>query len=105
MNATKPINPAIRNVLLLGCAAVLILVSIAAAQESATRAYDNTLTPIKNPKPLLADYPEFVEPVIESQRFEAPMLVDDHDADLDVRAWRYSYNARGIIEMPNQLRA
>jgi hypothetical protein len=105
MNAPQRINRPIRNVLLLGCTAALILVSIAAAEESATRAYDNTLTPIKNPKPLLADYPEFVEPVIESQRFEAPMLVDDHDADLDVRAWRYSYNARGIIEMPNQLRA
>jgi nicotinamidase-related amidase len=24
---------------------------------------------------------------------------------LDVRAWRFSYNARGIIEMPNRLRA
>ena len=26
-------------------------------------------------------------------------------ADLDVRAWRFSYNARGIIEVPNRLRA
>ena len=25
-------------------------------------------------------------------------------ADLEVRAWRFSYNARGIIEMPNRLR-
>ena len=31
--------------------------------------------------------------------------MDDPDADLDVRAWRWSYNARGIIEMPNRLRA
>ena len=31
--------------------------------------------------------------------------MDDEDADLDVRAWRFSYNARGIIEMPNRLRA
>ena len=42
-----------------------------------TRTYDNTLTPIKDPKPLLADFPEFVEPVRESRRFEAPRLVDD----------------------------
>ncbi len=26
-------------------------------------------------------------------------------ADLEVRAWRFSYNARGIIEMPNRLEA
>jgi nicotinamidase-related amidase len=32
-------------------------------------------------------------------------LVDDGDGDLSVRAWRFSYNARGIIEMPNRLRA
>jgi Isochorismatase family len=69
------------------------------------RAYDNRVTPIVNPKPLLADHPEFVEPIREAGRFEAPMLVDDNDADLDVRAWRFSYNARGIIEMPNRLRA
>lgn len=69
------------------------------------RTYDNTLAAIKDPKPLLADFPQFVEPVIESRRFEAPRLVDDANADLDVRAWRWSYNARGIIEMPNRLRA
>ena len=83
----------------------LTFVNLAAAQSPTTRVYDNNLTLIKNPKPLLADYPEFIQPVIESQRLEAPMLVDDENADLDVRAWRYSYNARGIIEMPNQLRA
>jgi len=33
------------------------------------------------------------------------VLVDDEEADLSVRAWRFSYNARGIIEMPNRLRA
>ena len=87
------------------CAALFISAKSVPAQNPATRVYDNTLTPIKDPKPLLADYPEFVQPVVESQRFEAPLLVDDDNADLDVRAWRYSYNARGIIEMPNQLRA
>ena len=67
--------------------------------------YENRLTPLKNPKPLLADHPDFVEPIEEVARFEAPLLVDDKDADLHVRAWRFSYNARGIIEMPNRLRA
>lgn len=69
------------------------------------RTYRNTLTPIKTSEPLLADHPKFVEPIREVRRFEAPVLVDDDQADLSVRAWRYSYNARGIIEMPNRLRA
>ncbi|MDB5310130.1 MAG: nicotinamidase-like amidase [Gemmataceae bacterium] len=69
------------------------------------RVYDNTLTRIADPKPLLADFPQYVEPVIETRRFEAPRLVDDPGGDLDVRAWRFSYNARGIVEMPNRLRA
>src|SRR5438132_7686412 len=68
------------------------------------RVYRNTLAPIADPQPLLADFPEFVQPVVESRRFEAPVLVDDEGADLEVRAWRFSYNARGIIEMPNRLR-
>src|SRR5262249_28130124 len=87
------------------------LVSLAAAltlaqtpDRSGTRVYENRLTPIKDPKPILADHPEYVEPVRETARFEAPVLVDDPGADLDVRAWRFSYNARGIIEVPNRLR-
>ena len=40
----------------------------------------------------------------DTRRFEAPALVQDDDADLAVRAWRFSYNARGIVEMPNRLR-
>jgi hypothetical protein len=70
-----------------------------------TRTYENRLTPIEKPGPLLADHPEFVEPVREEARFEAPVLVDDDGADLHVRAWRFCYNARGIVEMPNRLRA
>src|ERR1700747_1425463 len=80
-----------------------LLRSIAGADEP--RIYQNHLTPIRNPKPLLADFPKWVEPVRETTRFEAPALVDDKDADLHVRAWRFAYNARGIIEMPNHLRA
>jgi len=69
------------------------------------RTYQNQLTRIRQPKPLLADYPEWVEPIRETNRWEAPAIVDDPGADLHVRAWRWSYNARGIIEMPNHLRA
>ncbi|MBI3840321.1 MAG: isochorismatase family protein [Planctomycetia bacterium] len=69
------------------------------------RTYENRLTRLADPKPLLADHPEFVEPVYETVRYEAPLLVDDPNADLHVRAWRFSYNARGIVEMPNCLEA
>lgn len=74
-------------------------------EPSTSRVYQNRLTPIANPQPLLADYPEFVQPVEELTRYEAPILIDDREADLDVRAWRFSYNARGIVEVPNRLRA
>jgi hypothetical protein len=77
----------------------------ARAQDTASRTYENRLTPIKNPAPLLNDYPEFVQPIVELRRLEAPTLVDDAGGDLAVRAWRFSYNARGIIEMPNTLRS
>ena len=84
----------------------LVLALFASGQVFAQeRLYENRLTPISDPKPLLADYPEWVEPIRELKRFEAPILVDDPGADLHVRAWRFSYNARGIIEMPNRLRA
>jgi len=76
-----------------------------AGDEAATRVYENRLTPIRDPQPLLADFPKFVEPIREVARFEAPALVNDPEADLDVRAWRFSYNARGIVEVPNHLRA
>jgi hypothetical protein len=87
----------------LGC--FLAMGVAAAAETSGRRTYENRLTPIAKPQPLLADYPEFVEPIKEIGRFEAPVLVDEKGADLHVRAWRFSYNARGIIEMPNRLRA
>jgi nicotinamidase-related amidase len=76
-----------------------------AAKSEARRVYQNLLRKLAAPAPLLADYPEFVQPVEEEARYEAPVLVDDEGANLHVRAWRFSYNARGIIEMPNRLRA
>ncbi|HEY2894704.1 MAG TPA: isochorismatase family protein [Pirellulales bacterium] len=90
---------------LIAVLAATLLGSLSQAAEPATRVYENKLTRLADPKPLLADYPEFVEPVRELVRYEAPLLVDDPNADLDVRAWRFSYNARGIIEMPNRLEA
>jgi hypothetical protein len=81
-----------------------MLLQVSLAEEN-LRAYQNQLTPIRHPKPLLGDHPDFVEPVREKARFEAPAIVDEQGADLHVRAWRFSYNARGIIEMPNHLRA
>jgi len=89
---------------LAAAAAVLTVIGTAAPQPP-TRTYDNKLTRIADPKPLLADHPDFIAPVKELTRYEAPALVEDDGADLDVRAWRFSYNARGIVEMPNRLRA
>lgn len=74
-------------------------------QPAQKRVYENRLTRIESPERLLADYPEFFEPIEEQAHFEAPPLVVDQDADLHVRAWRFSYNARGIIEIPNHLKA
>src|SRR5437868_2481388 len=45
-----------------------------APERPAPRVYHNRLTPLKRPGPLLADHPEFVEPVRETTRFEAPAL-------------------------------
>ena len=85
--------------------AVVLLFISAVSHAADTRPYDNTLTPLARAKPLLADHPEWVEPIRETNRFEAQAIVVDPKADLHVRAWRWSYNARGIIEMPNHLRA
>ncbi len=81
----------------------LAAASVAVGSEPAERVYANRLTLLNDPPPLLADYPEYVQPVEEVRRFEAPVLVNDESADLDVRAWRWTYNARGIIEVPNRL--
>ena len=75
------------------------------AEETGSRTYQNRLKPLTDPRPILADHPEWIEPIRETVRYEAPRLVDDPKSDLNVRAWRFSYNARGIIEMPNRLDA
>lgn len=101
-------NP-LRPLALTTCLALLVPPPLAVQADPtdppAQRVYENRLIRLENPPPLLADHPEFVEPVRERNRFEAPRLIDDQDANLDVRAWRFSYNARGIVELPNRLRA
>ena len=67
------------------------------------RSYDNRLQRLENPMPICADYPEFFEPIVDVARYEATPLIDQPDADLAVRSWRWSYNARGIVEIPNRL--
>src|SRR3954467_844844 len=47
------------------------------ADERDLGTYENRLTLLNDPPPLLADYPEFVEPVRELRRYEAPLLVND----------------------------
>src|SRR5437868_11785921 len=88
-------------------AALLVVTAVSAgrADEPQARVYENRLTPIQDPAPLLADFPDYVEPIRTGPRFEAPVLIDEGGADLEVRAWRFSYNARGIIEVPNRLQA
>ncbi|MFG0296865.1 MAG: isochorismatase family protein [Maioricimonas sp. JB045] len=89
--------------LLIAIASVMLRSPSTSASEPAPRTYRNVLTVIEDPAPLLADHPEYVQPIDDVRRYEAPILVDDEQADLSVRAWRYSYNARGIIEIPNRI--
>lgn len=65
--------------------------------------YDNSLEIISNPSPIFGSYPEFISPITEQKRFLSSPLILDDKPNLSVRAWRYSYNARGIIEIPNKL--
>ncbi len=94
-----------RSIVLMAICAISLVNAFAQDSTAPVSPYQNRLTRIENPQPLLADYPEYFEPIIEQAHFEAPAIVNDADADLHVRAWRFSYNARGIIEMPNHLRA
>ena len=84
---------------------ILCYTMTSAVSDEPVRTYQNTLRRIEKPQPLLADYPEYFEPILEESHFTAPAIVNDEGADLHVRAWRFSYNARGIIEMPNHLLA
>ena len=67
--------------------------------------YHNLLERLTHPPPLLADFPQFVEPLPCDDRYLAPPVVDEAGADLTVRCWRYWYNVRGIVEMECRLQA
>ena len=56
---------------------IAVAISAAGQEPGSVRQYQNKLTLLKDPPPLLADYPEFVEPDKELTRYEAPLLVDD----------------------------
>jgi len=84
---------------------VFVASPIYAQGNPESRIYENRLIKLDPSRAILADYPEFFEPIVEENHFEAPAIIDDKDADLEVRAWRFSYNARGIIEIPNRLKA
>jgi hypothetical protein len=50
--------------------ALILAPTFCQAQETGTtRVYDNRLTPIKNAAPLLADHPDYVEPIKTGPRF------------------------------------
>lgn len=67
--------------------------------------YPLRLEPVRDPEPILSDYPQYVEPLQADARFLAPPLIDDPGPSLAVRAWRWWYNARGIVETENRLEA
>ena len=86
------------------CLVVVASPALNGAEKPETRTYQNRLVKNENPTPILADHPEFVAPVKGRARFLAPALLAETGSNLlQVRSWRFSYNARGIIEMPNQL--
>jgi len=55
----------------------LLALSTRLDADDGPRAYENKLSRIQHPKPLLADYPEWVEPIREKNRWEAPAIVMD----------------------------
>jgi hypothetical protein len=67
------------------------------------RPYANTLVPEISPRPIFTRFPRFMVPIKGGPRYKSAPLVQDKYATLKVDSWRYSYNARGIIEVPNYL--
>ena len=67
-----------------------VVQAVSETSPAAARNYDNRLQRLSNPAPLLADHPQYVQPVRETVRYEAKAVVVDKDADLSVRAWRFS---------------
>jgi len=71
--------------------------------DNLERTYNFSLSNSDIFPPLLGDYPEFISPITESNRLEIPAVFKNDNSTLLVRSWRYSYNARGIIEFDNYL--
>lgn len=88
---------------ILMAAAFLVAAQVSTPGVQNTFTYRNSLEKIKNPLPILADHADFVEPLRFETRYLAPPVVNDEWGRLEVRSWRYWYNARGIIEMVNRL--
>ena len=65
-----------RTILLIAVLAFSTITPARAQEKPAQRVYENRLTPIKNAAPLLADHPEYVEPIKTGPRFEAPLLIE-----------------------------
>lgn len=67
-------------------------------------AYDNKLQLIEKPGVIFGGAKKFIMPIDDNgRRFKGSTIVNDEKANILVRAWRYSYNARGIIEIENYL--
>ncbi len=64
--------------------------------------YSNELVKSKGVT-LFKDWPEYVQPLKQDYVYTAPELINDPGADLLVKAFRYSYNARGVVIVPNKL--
>ena len=79
--------------------------SASQAEEQRKITYEHSLRKIENPEPILADYPEYIEPLQYETRYLAPPVVNEEDGELLVRSWRYWYHVRGIVEMENRLEA
>lgn len=74
-----------------------------ANEETRSVTYPNTLVRVMEVRPILGRAPEFAAPITVRQRFQGSPVVVDETPTLAVRAWRYSYNARSIVEIPNAL--
>ena len=73
-----------RSLIFVACCAVTsTFPAMCHADESTeNRSYDNRLEVIGDPQPILADHPEWVQPIREAVHYEASALVDDENADL-----------------------
>lgn len=88
---------------ILMAADLLVAAQISVPGVQNTFTYRNTPVKIEKPLPILADHTDFVEPLRFEIRYLAPPVFKDEGGRLEVRSWRYWYNARGIIEMVNRL--